>query len=109
MAASDEHQFDRRSSDVNVQGIALRVAALETRMEVVEKGMRDNARELLANTALTKQVHKNTEAIVEAVESLAAMWEFGTRWGKRIAIFSKYATFVVGLIVAVMTALHLRK
>lgn len=104
-----DHQFDRRASDVNVQAIALRVAALETRMEVVEKGMRDNARELLANTALTKQVHQNTEAMVEAMQSLAGLWEWLGRWGKRIAIFSKYAAYVVGFVASILAVLHLRK
>jgi hypothetical protein len=73
---ADEHQFNRRVSDINVQALSLRVAGLESRMEVVEKGMRDNARELLANTALTKQVHQNTETMVEAMQSLAGLWEW---------------------------------
>lgn len=117
MAQPDEsHRFDRRSTDVNVQALAVRVAGLEARIEVVEKDMKANARELLANTALTRQVHekaerieKGTADIVEAVAALGALWNFSSKWGRRIAIFSKYAAYVVGLGVAILTALHLRK
>lgn len=53
-----EHNFDRRNTDVNVNALTFRVAALETRMEIMEGDMQSNARELRANTALTSQVHE---------------------------------------------------
>lgn len=105
----DEHQFDRRATDANVSSLALRVAGLESRMEVMEKNQAANARELLANTALTRQVHTNTEAIVDAVQSLAGLWEWCTKWGRRLSIFAKYATPIVTFIAAIIAALHLRK
>lgn len=74
----DNHHFDRRGSDVNVAALASRVGGLEQRVEVVEEAVRANSRELVANTALTRQVHtmaerveKNTEDIVSAVTWLS--------------------------------------
>lgn len=50
--------FDRRKSDVNVSALATRVAGLEERVELLEKGYTENTRELEANTRLTQQVHE---------------------------------------------------
>lgn len=69
------HRFDRRQTDANVHALSLRVQGLEGRMERVEGEVHANRRELEANTALTKQVHrmaerteKNTKDIVDAVK-----------------------------------------
>jgi hypothetical protein len=77
-AKTHEHRFDRRSEDVNVAALAFRVNRLESRMELVERGLKVNSRELNANTALTKQVHamaerteQNTKDIVQAVQWLS--------------------------------------
>lgn len=64
-ALKDDHQFDRRKRDVNVQALADRVTGLEGRVEGLELATKDNSRELhlnsselKANTQLTKQVHE---------------------------------------------------
>ena len=53
----EEIRFDRRAGDLNVEALGLRVGALERRVEVVESAIRDNSRELAANTALTEEIH----------------------------------------------------
>jgi hypothetical protein len=77
-AKAHEHRFDRRSEDVNVAALAFRVNRLESRMELVEQGLKTNSRELHANTVLTRQVHsmaerteQNTKDIVQAVQWLS--------------------------------------
>jgi hypothetical protein len=62
---SGDHHFDRRSSDGNVASLAIRVDALERRMETVEIEVRNNNRELAANTALTEEIHGNTADMAE--------------------------------------------
>lgn len=64
----ETHNFDRRWTDVNVEALAVRVTGLEGRVESLERDLKDNTVELRANTTLTKQVHTNTETIVEAVK-----------------------------------------
>lgn len=72
MSAIDEaHKFDRRGTDANVAALSVRVHGLEGRVGVLEDKVDINSRELIANTALTKQVHKNTEDIVAAVTWLS--------------------------------------
>jgi hypothetical protein len=72
MNADDEdHKFDRRGTDANVAALSVRVRGLEGRVGLLEDKVDLNSRELIANTALTKQVHQNTEAIVEAVTWLS--------------------------------------
>lgn len=67
MAADEnEHHFDRRSTDVNVAALAVRVIGLEGRVEGLEGKAEQNNRELRANTVLTKQVH---EAVFGAEET----------------------------------------
>lgn len=68
---NEEHSFDRRITDANMAALNIRVTGLEGRMEIVEQKQDDHARELFANTALTKQVHSNTEEIVAAVTWLS--------------------------------------
>jgi hypothetical protein len=57
--------FNRRNSDANVASLALRVDALERRMETVELEVRTNNREIAANTALTEEIHGNTADMAE--------------------------------------------
>lgn len=78
MATEDSHNFDRRNSDANVAALSVRVAGLEGRIEVVERNQVQQGRELVANTALTKQVHtmveaqaKDTKQIIGAVAWLS--------------------------------------
>jgi hypothetical protein len=68
MAANPEHNFDRRESDANYQSLSVRVGILEERVHDIDRRVADNTLELQANTLLTKQVHKNTEDIVDAVK-----------------------------------------
>lgn len=107
--SADPHNFDRRGTDPNVSALAVRVTVLEQRMERFDDALRQNTVELKSNTRLTEEIHGNTEDIIEAVKATKAFWEFASRWGKRFAIFAKYASYVVGLGVAVLTWLHLKK
>lgn len=94
--------FDRRSTDVNAQSTATRLSAVEGWCERMDF-------ELKANTALTKQVHTNTEEIVELFKAFKELVEFMAKWGKRFAIFAKYVSYVAGAIAAVWAVLNLRK
>lgn len=58
MADSDDHQFNRRSSDANVMALAFRMGVMETRVEVLELQSTELKREMGANTKLTSQVHE---------------------------------------------------
>lgn len=105
----DYHQFDRRKHDPNVAALALRVTALEQRMEQFDEGLRKNTVELKANTALTELIHGNTEDIVAAMKGLKGFWEFSSRWGKRVAVAAKYGTYIVGFVAAILAAFSFRK
>lgn len=89
-----DHQFDRRDSDANAMALSTRVGILEKWAETMDL-------ELRANTRLTKQVHENTEGIVAAVEGTKEMWDFLSKWGRRIAIFAKYVGYIAGAVAAV--------
>lgn len=58
MAIQEDHSFDRRAGDVNVQALTTRMTALEGRVDSLEQSTRDNTSELRANTVLTQQVHE---------------------------------------------------
>lgn len=66
--SAEEHNFDRRYSDVNWLSLSQRMGALEGRVEVLEKNTRDNNRELKANTELTEQIHGQTAEMYEIFE-----------------------------------------
>ena len=76
MASAEPHNFDRRATDANVASLSIRVAGLESRMELVEREQRVHSRELLANTALTKQVHTMAEALAQDTKQIisAVTW-----------------------------------
>lgn len=61
-----EHNFDRRSTDVNVAALAVRVDSVERRVENIELQMKANTQELRANTELTRQIHVKTEEMHDA-------------------------------------------
>lgn len=74
----EDHHFDRRRTDVTVSALATRIVGIERRVEVVEHEVRNNSRELVANTALTRQAHtiaerveQNTSDILHAVKWLS--------------------------------------
>lgn len=76
MTTFDEHFQDRRGSDPYISALAVRVAGLERRMEAVEFDVKSVGRDLAANTALTKQVHENMEAVKADTSDIVA----ATRW-----------------------------
>lgn len=96
--SGEDHRFDRRGTDPNVAALALRVTALEERMEQFDAGLQRNTIELRANTALTEKIHGNTEDIVAIVQGL-----------KVFAVVSKYATYIVGFVAAALALFHLKK
>jgi hypothetical protein len=61
-----DHNFDRRSTDVNVAALAVRVDSVERRVENMELQMKANTQELRANTELTRQIHIKTEEMHDA-------------------------------------------
>lgn len=95
---SGDHAFNRRATDPNVAALAVRVSGLEGRVAVVEQSLTDNTTELRANTALTKQVHSNTETLVELAQSAAVIGKIA----KKTSIGLKYLGFGAGGIAAVM-------
>lgn len=99
------HNFDRRTSDPNIAALALRVDALERRMETFSHEQRQITTALESNTRLTEDIHGNTADIVEAMSDLKVLG----RWGKRIAIVSKYIGIVAGAVAAVWAMLNLRR
>lgn len=101
--------FNRRATDGNVAALALRVTALEQRMEQFEDELRVNTVELRSNTALTEQIHGNTEDIIAAVQATKAFWDFASKWGKRFAVFAKYLSYIVGLVAAGLAVMHIKK
>lgn len=107
--SGDAHHFDRRSTDGNVAALALRVTSLELRMEQFEDQLRVNTVELRSNTRLTEEIHGNTEDIIAAVQATKAFWDFASKWGKRFAIFSRYAGYVLGFVAAALALLHFKK
>ena len=58
MAMQEDHQFDRRVSDVNMAALSDRMKGLEGRVTVLEEQGTSNARNLESNTMLTKEVHE---------------------------------------------------
>lgn len=60
---SENGGFERRTGDVNVAALSMRMTAIEGRVEVLEEQGRTAHRELAANTRLTKQ---SNEAIFGA-------------------------------------------
>lgn len=80
MATQDEHSFDRRASDVNVQALALRMTGMETRIETVELATKSNTEELArattalsANTDMTREVHEAVFGVKDEFAGLAEM------------------------------------
>src|SRR4051812_10008715 len=98
----DAHKFDRRSTDANVAALAVRVNAFESWAERLEV-------EVKSNTRLTEEVHGNTAEIVELFKASKDFFEFTARWGKRVAIFAKYVSYIAGAIAAVWAVLNLRR
>lgn len=108
-AMGEGHHFNRRASDGNVAALAVRVKALEDRMDVFDHELKRNTTELLANTRLTEEIHGNTEAIIEAVQGAKKLWDFLNRWGGRFKRWSystaKYVAVIAGAFTAVAAAI----
>ena len=79
--------------------LAGRVHSLESRVETLEADLRANTEALVANTALTKQVHANTVTLVNLAQSAEVL----IRMGKKFAIFMKYVGFAFGGVGAIAT------
>lgn len=73
MAQPEEHQFNRRFSDGNVAALALRMKAMEDRVEALELNTRIYAGKLEENTDLTKEVHGAVYGIEGEVDGLMAL------------------------------------
>lgn len=95
-------RFDRREGDVNTKALSTQVTSLAERVHSMDF-------ELKANTRLTKQIHESTEDLVLAIEGTKEMWAFLSKWGKRLAIFMKYAGMIAGGFAAIWAAIHLRR
>jgi len=92
-----------------LDSLELRVTAIEEGMQVIRLEMKHAASELQENTFLTEEIHGNTQTIIEAVKATAALWNFATRWGKRLAVFMKYVGYVAGGFAAVWAFLKVWK
>lgn len=95
-------EFERRKEDVNVAALGDRVKGVEGWCERMDF-------ELRANTVLTKQIHANTEEMVDLFKSSKEMFEFLAKWGKRFAVFVKYVGYVAGGITAVWALLNIKR
>jgi hypothetical protein len=74
MAQEDAaHDFDRRTSDVNVQALSVRMQGLEGRLEVLEEQGRRTAPELAKNTEMTGEVHQAVFGVEGEFVGLAGM------------------------------------
>lgn len=71
--SAEDHQFDRRSSDVNVAALAVQVRGLAGRVEVLEEQGRRAAPELAKNTQMTGEVHEAVFGVEGEFSGLATM------------------------------------
>lgn len=71
--AADDHQFDRRVSDVNVEALSLLVRGLTGRVETLEEQGRRAAPELAKNTQMTGEVHEAVFGVEGQFTGLATM------------------------------------
>lgn len=71
--AEDDHQFDRRTSDVNVQALSVRMQGLEGRLETLEEQGKRSAPELEKNTQMTTEVHEAVFGVPGEFPGLAGM------------------------------------
>lgn len=79
-----------------IEAILPRIDALEKWAESFKLQMTDVGNEVKANTRLTEEIHSNTHELIETMADLKALG----RWGKRAAVFSKYAAYVMAAIAA---------
>jgi hypothetical protein len=91
-----EHHFDRRTTDVNVAALAVRVDSVEKRVENMELQMKANTTELRANTELTRQIHVKTEEMHDAF----AVAKGGFRTLEFIGKAAKPILYVGGVVAA---------
>lgn len=80
MTMQEDHQFDRRIGDANVQALALRMTAMEGRVETLELSTKSNTEELGRatvklgeNTDLTREVHEAVFGVKDEFSGLAEM------------------------------------
>lgn len=125
MDEGESHQFDRRSTDLNVAALTLRMKGLEGRIEVLEQQATDHGRELRANTEMTKLGLTKAERVEEAIFGrdddeddvgvkgkvkemhdvftdakrglafLNRIADVGARWGKPVAYLAAVITAIV--------------
>lgn len=91
-------RFDRRSTDVNVAALAIRVDALERRAENLEHQVKENTLELRANTELTRQIHIKTDEMHDAF----AVARGGFRTLEFMGKAAKPLLYIGGVVGAVM-------
>lgn len=111
MASPDaQHNFDRRSSDANVASLSFRVERLEDRMESVEDQVRNNNRELAANTALTEDIHGKTADMFEIFDAtrngfrmIGSIGNFGLKVIETGRKFAKPLFWIVAVTIASVT------
>lgn len=103
--AGEGKQFERRQSDVNVTGLALRVGALEGRMEVMEQKVDTQNRELAANTRLTMQTHSKVEGIEKDTTNIVAAVQWLSTTKKVVIVIIAGVSGTAGAIVAAAHAI----
>lgn len=69
----EAHQFDRRSSDVNVAALAVQVRGLAGRVEVLEEQGRTTARDLAELKPLAQEVHSAVFGVEGEFQGIAGM------------------------------------
>lgn len=95
---AEDHQFDRRVSDVNWDGMHRRVSVLERWKETFSHDFNELKAEVQSNTRITEEIHGNTEDIVQAVK-----WLSTTK--KLVLVIFAGVTGACGAIIAAIHAL----